>query len=208
MDLEAPYNSLPDSTLLSLLKAGDLLAERILYDRYKSTVRSLTRAFFLRGGEMEDLSQEGMIGLYHAVRNFDASKGTSFKTFAELCIRRQLITAVTLYNRKKHQPLNNALSLEQSSFSDESGMSGEGFLYERFSITDPEQEILSTEHTQVLNQFLEEKLSKLEKQILNLFLSGLSYEEIALSLNKTVKSINNALSRVRQKAKMLKEFSE
>jgi RNA polymerase sporulation-specific sigma factor len=192
------YDTLSDATLLSLLREGDFLAERTLYDRFKPVVRACARAYFLQGGEMEDLNQEGMIGLYHAVKEFDASKGSSFKTFAELCIKRQLITAVKLYNRKKHAPLNAALSIERE----------EDSAYWQIQIGDPEREFLNREQQLGLKEFLELELSLLEKRVLKLYFEGLSYDEIAFETQKPVKSIDNALSRVRKKLRKYKFFDE
>ncbi|MCL2671278.1 MAG: sigma-70 family RNA polymerase sigma factor [Clostridiales bacterium] len=187
--LEAGNNAISDTELLTLLRTGDAAAERALYDRYKPVVLCHARAYFLRGGDREDLAQEGMIGLLRAVSDYNPQKGAAFRTFAELCIENQIKTAVTLSNRKKHAPLNCAQQLSES-----------------LQVPGPEDAFLGNERFDNFVLLLERALSPLERRALALYLRGLSYAEVAQTLGKPVKSVDNALARVRKKTESLRIF--
>ena len=188
------YSSESDSALLELVLAGDGEAEEALVERYMRLVRSCARPLFLAGGDSEDLIQEGMFGLLSAIRQFDPSDGASFRTFAEHCIRMRLYSAIKSASRLKHLPLNNGVSLEQLSEDSPMQLSAIPDV-----LRNPEELVLARERTEELYSELAQCLSGLEKQVLALYLEGLSYREIASRLRKEEKSIDNAVQRIRRK---------
>ncbi len=197
-DLVIKYEKMTDEELVELSSVGDVMATETILGRYKNLVRSKARMYFLVGADKEDIIQEGMIGLFKAIRDFDGDKLVSFKGFAELCIKRQIITAVKTATRQKHMPLNTYVSLSNPMYDGES----EGVLEEVLpgtSETDPEHLFISKENAEFLNVKMEEVLSQLEKSVLELYLEGKSYQEISVILNKPQKSIDNALQRVKKK---------
>lgn len=186
-----------DEELLPLVRQGDEEAEAELYARYKLLVRAKARSFFLVGGDQEDLIQEGMLGCYKAVLEYDAAKNSSFRSFAELCITRQILSAIKTATRKKHGPLNSYVSLDRPAY----GEDDETSLMNTVSgmHADPEELLISQETVQQLLQKLQERLSKLERQVLGLYLQGLSQPQIAQVVNKPIKSVSNALQRIKHK---------
>lgn len=190
------FCNLSDNELLELIKSGNDDAMSFMVKKYGTLVKKEVRSLFIIGAEMEDLTQEGMIGLFKAIRAFDASKNIQFSTFATLCIRSQIKTAITMSNRQKHQPLNCYLSLYV-----ESG--DEGFsLLENLTASEtfePERQVIAKESIANLKKIIYEELSPLEKTVFDLFLDGLSYAEISEKTGKSEKSIGNALSRIRNK---------
>lgn len=197
-ELFVKYRNMTDEELVELSAAGDESATGCIMDRYKNMVRSKARMYFLVGADKEDIIQEGMIGLFKAVRDFDFERTASFKGFAELCIKRQIITAVKTATRQKHMPLNTYVSLSNPVYDGDS----EGFLEEVLPgtpETDPEHLFITKENTEFLNGKMEEVLSSLEKSVLALYLEGKSYQEISLILDRPQKSIDNALQRVKKK---------
>ncbi|MBQ7277731.1 MAG: RNA polymerase sporulation sigma factor SigH [Clostridia bacterium] len=195
--MEKPRRS--DEELLTLLRGGDQEAEWELYDRYKLLVRARARTFFLVGADHEDLVQEGMLGLYKAVCEFDSSKNASFRSFAELCITRQILTAIKTATRKKHQPLNTYVSLNQPVF--EPGSTDRTLLdiLSGMGVSDPEEMLIGRENMEAVARDIQKKLSPLEKQVLGLYIEGLSYQQIGQLLHKPPKSIDNAIQRVKKK---------
>ena len=192
------YESLIDEDLVELSAAGDINATECILARYKNLVRSKARMYFLVGADKEDIIQEGMIGLFKAIRDFDRDRLASFKGFAELCIKRQILTAVKTATRQKHMPLNTYVSLSNPLIDGES----EGMLEEILSDkieADPERLFISKENAAFINDKIEEVLSDLEKKVLMFYLEGKSYQEIAAILSKPQKSIDNALQRVKKK---------
>ena len=187
------YSVLSDCELHSLYLAGDAEAGNALVLRYRRLVKSCTRPFFLAGGDSEDLLQEGMIGLLSAIREFDPDGGSSFRSFAELCIRRRVISAARSASRLKHAPLNDGLSLEQLQ-SDESQ-----YLYQQASACNPEELILAQANTDEFLAACSRFLSEFENQILMDYLRGLSYTEMADHCGRSEKSIDNAIQRIRKK---------
>ena len=186
-----------DETLLARIRQGDEDAERLLYDRYKQLVRSRAHSYFLIGADHEDLVEEGMIGLYKAVCEYDESKAASFKSFAELCVTRQILSAIKQATRKKHGPLNNYVSLNRSETTD-----GDLTLLDTvrsLSVADPEDVVIGRENFEQLVQHLSKVLSPMEQRVLNLYLCGYSYPQIASKLEKPSKSIDNAMQRVKRK---------
>lgn len=190
------YEKLTDEELAALSAAGDETATECILSKYKNLVRSKARMYFLAGADREDIIQEGMIGLFKAIRDFDSSKPASFRGFAELCVKRQIITAVKTATRQKHMPLNSYVSLSNSPYDDDSdGIWGELDLSE----LDPERLFIKKEKAEFLGGKIDEVLSPLEKNVLQMYLDGKSYHEIADALSRAPKSIDNALQRVKKK---------
>lgn len=187
--------SLTDADLQSLAIQGDREAEEQLVRRYMRLVRSCARPLFLAGGDSEDLIQEGMFGLLSAIRQYDRNGSAGFSTFAEHCIRMRLLSAIKSASRLKHLPLNNGLSLEQLSEDSRLHISAIPDILQY----NPEELVLARERTEELYRELAQCLSRLEKQVLSLYLDGLSYRDIALRLGKDEKAIDNAVQRIRRK---------
>ncbi len=187
-----------DEVLLERLRAGDAEAERLLYERYKQTVRSRARTYFLIGADHEDLVQEGMLGLYKAVCEYDPTREASFHSFAELCITRQILTAIKTASRKKHTPLNTYVSLNRPASNDDSDRTLLDMV-QNLRVTDPEEQLIGRENLEHLTQYIDGALSPMEKKVLSLYLSGMSYQQIAASMQRSLKSIDNALQRVKRK---------
>lgn len=185
----------PDEVLCALAAAGSRLAEETLVTRYNRLVRTCARPFFLAGGDSEDLTQEGMVGLITAVREYDAGKEASFRTFAEICIRSRLYSVLRASARDKQQPLNQSLSLDDSLFDSNPLTSGTSNLAQR----NPEDFLIDREHTAALLSGVRKQLSEFEAKILGFYLDGLSCREIAKAVNKPPKSVDNAVQRIRRK---------
>ena len=190
-----PLSNLPDETLCLLAVSGDRAAEEILVARYHRVVRTCARPFFLAGGDSEDLTQEGMVGLIKAVREFNADKDASFRTFAEVCIRNRLYSVLRASSREKHQPLNQSVSLDTPDFDSNSYTSGTNNLAQR----GPEDHLIDREHTAALLSGVRKQLSEFEAKILGYYLDGLSCREIAETVGKPPKSVDNAVQRIRRK---------
>ena len=190
-----PLKNLPDETLCSMAVSGDRAAEELLVTRYHRVVRTCARPFFLAGGDSEDLTQEGMVGLIKAVREFDAAKDASFRTFAEVCIRNRLYSALRASAREKHQALNQSVSLDTPDFDSNSYTSGTNNLAQR----GPEDFLIDREHTAALLSGVRKQLSEFEAKILGYYLDGLSCREIAETVGKPPKSVDNAVQRIRRK---------
>ncbi|MBQ1793095.1 MAG: RNA polymerase sporulation sigma factor SigH [Peptostreptococcaceae bacterium] len=183
-----------------VLKAsnGDIIALEHIINKYKNFVKAKAKSYFLVGADKEDIIQEGMIGLYKAIRDFDGSKTNSFKCFAEICITRQIITAIKTATRQKHIPLNSYVSLNKPIYDEESDRTLMDIIAASI-ITDPEELIISKEELKNIESKMNEILSKLELQVLELYLNGKSYQYIADIIGRDVKSIDNALQRVKRK---------
>ena len=195
-----------DEELLRLGQNGDKQATEELIRRYAGLVRRCARGFFLIGGETEDLLQEGMIGLYKAVRDYNEEKNASFRSFAELCVNRQMITAIKAATRQKHQPLNSYVSLNKPVYEEESEQTYMDFLQSSSgSLLNPEALLIGQENKSFLEDQMVKNLSSFETRVLVLYLQGRSYFEIANVLDKPEKSIDNALQRVKKK---LEKFLE
>lgn len=187
-----------DEAIVEAAKNGEIEALELLIKKYKNFVRSKARSYFLIGADREDIIQEGMIGLYKAIRDYKPDKLSSFKAFAELCITRQIITAIKTATRQKHIPLNSYVSLNKPIYDEESDRT----LLDVISghkITDPEELMICKEELVHIEGKIGEILSDLESKVLMLYLQGRSYQEIAGDLNRHVKSIDNALQRVKRK---------
>lgn len=185
----------PDETLCLLAAAGNRLAEDTLVARYNRLVRTCARPFFLAGGDSEDLTQEGMLGLIKAVREYDAGKEASFRTFAEVCIRNRLYSVLRASARDKQQPLNQSVSLDNPYFDSNPLTSGTNNLAQR----NPEDFLIDREHTAALLSGVRKQLSEFEAKILGFYLDGLSCREIAKAVDKPPKSVDNAVQRIRRK---------
>ena len=190
------YIELADEELVKLSHDGDELALEYLIERYKYFVRSKARSYFLVGADHEDIIQEGMIGLYKAARDY--KEESSFRSFAELCITRQMITAIKTATRQKHIPLNSYVSLNKPAFDDDSERTVEDALLQDCA-SDPEELIINQENVSDIENNLNEMLSPLEKKVMVLYLEGKSYVEIGELLGRHSKSVDNALQRVKRK---------
>ncbi|NLC67937.1 MAG: RNA polymerase sporulation sigma factor SigH [Clostridiaceae bacterium] len=200
------YSTMDDEKVVAEARSGNDKAFEYLIHKYKNFVWTKARAYFLIGADKEDIIQEGMIGLYKAIRDYNGDKLSSFKCFAELCITRQIITAVKTATRQKHIPLNSYISLNKPIFNDEHDRTLMDVVCINEAISDPEEMIISREELEGIEGKLNEILSRLEWKVLSLYLQGKSYNEIARDLRRQVKSIDNALQRV--KRKLEKYFEE
>ena len=196
--LSARYQQMNDEQVVELCHQGDSEAEEYLLNKYKNFVRAKARSYFLIGADHEDIVQEGMIGLYKAIRDFKPEKLSSFRAFAELCITRQIITAIKTATRQKHIPLNSYVSLNKPLYDEESDRTLLDVIMEG-RISDPEELIINRENLGNIHNKISEVLSGLEQEVLQAYLDGKSYQEIADALGRHVKSIDNALQRVKRK---------
>ena len=195
------YEELTDEELIALFRDGDQEAMEKLLNKYKEMVLGKARSMYILGGDSDDLIQEGMLGLFKAVRAYDCGRDASFRTFAQLCVTRQLYTAVKASSRKKHLPLNTAISLSRPVRED--GEEEEEFLdcLEADASSNPEVYLIGQEEMERLEEKIERELSPFEKQVMELHLTGMGYVEIAHVLNRDEKSTDNALQRIRTKLK-------
>lgn len=187
-----------DEEIVIEAKSGNNRAQEYLISKYESSVKTKARSYFLIGADKEDIYQEGMIGLYKSIRDFNPEKLTSFKAFAELCITRQIITAIKTATRQKHIPLNTYISLNKPIYEAESDRTLIDVLSE-LKISNPEDLIIGKEDIENIEKAMEKVLSDLEKEVLQSYLDGKSYQEIACDLDRQAKSIDNALQRVKRK---------
>lgn len=194
------FEQYTDEEIITLIKEGNQDATEYLLKKYSPLVKKSIRTLYLIGADTEDLSQEGMIGLFKAIQNYHTDNSASFYTFAKICIDRQIYSAIKASNRKKHSPLNSYISFYSRGSEDETELINN---LEAGNDSNPEHVILDKENTSYIETLLEESLSKLEKAVFHLYLDGKSYSEIAASLNKPVKSIDNAVQRIREKVKKL-----
>jgi RNA polymerase sporulation-specific sigma factor len=192
------FTEMSDEELVSVVHSGNTEALDYLITKYRHFVRMKARSYFLIGADKEDIIQEGMIGLYKAIRDFRSDKLSSFRAFAELCIIRQIITAIKTATRQKHIPLNSYVSLDKPIYDEESDrtlmdvLTGNG-------VDDPEELMINNEEFMYMEAKMGEVLSNLEREVLALYLDGQSYQEISEKLERHVKSIDNALQRVKRK---------
>ena len=196
------YQNLADEQIIEQIKQGDEEALSYILEKYKNLVNIKVNKYFMIGAEKEDIAQEGMIGLFKAIKSYDAEKQNSFKSFANICIERQLITAIKSSNRQKHIPLNSYLSLNTAAYDNNEDDSVE--LIDTFNsntIEDPLETIMKQEYYNEVETAVNKNLSKFEKQVLDRYLKGESYVKIAEKLDSPVKSIDNAIQRIRMKIK-------
>lgn len=195
------YINLTDEQIITEIKQGDKEALGYLLEKYKDLVNIRVSKYFMIGAEKEDVLQEGMIGLFKAIKSFNPDKQNSFKSFANICVERQLITAIKTSNRQKHQPLNSYLSLNASAYDSNNENNSE--LIETFdskTVEDPLETVMKKEYYTQMKSAVNKNLSKFEKQVLNRYLKGESYVTIADKLEAPVKSVDNAIQRIRKKA--------
>ena len=199
------YAELSDENLQQLAAQGDSFAEDGLVKRYIRLVRICARPYFLAGGDSEDLTQEGMLGLLSAIREYNQAMNTSFKTYAELCIRRRLISAVKSASRRKHTPLNEGVSLEDYySVEDQFSPAYSALAFQRV----PEEQVLARERADELSHTYSRCLSQFEVNVLRHYLDGLSYRAIAQAVGRSEKSVDNAVQRIRRKLARLTKLGE
>ncbi|HET7408260.1 MAG TPA: RNA polymerase sporulation sigma factor SigH [Mycobacteriales bacterium] len=188
-----------DEQLVALAREGDDEALGALLDRYRGFARSKARSYFLVGADREDVVQEGMIGLYKAIRDYNPDRQSTFRGFAELCVSRQIITAIKTATRQKHGPLNNYVSFHRPVLADDEGERCLADVLPSIQISDPAELVVSAERIRALQEHFDEALSDLEAEVLALYVDGKSYQEIAEMLQRHVKSIDNALQRIKRK---------
>ncbi len=198
------FTQMSDDELIEHIHQGDCEAQEVLIKRYKNFVLAKSRSYFLVGADREDIVQEGMIGLYKAIRDYRIERLASFRAFAELCITRQIITAIKAATRQKHQPLNSYISLNKPIYDEESDRTLLDVL-KSGKLSNPEQLFIGKETYQLIEGEINEMLSDLEYDVLQEYLEGKSYQDIADSIDKHVKSVDNALQRVKRK---LEDFLE
>ncbi len=195
------YDKMTDEELIKLSKKEDKVALETLIERYKETVNMKVSKYYINGAEKEDIVQEGLIGLFKAVKSFNPEKDNSFKSFANMCIERQVITAVKGSNRQKHIPLNSYVSLNNPTYENEDGDIENPLIdvLDINTVEDPLETITKNEYLKHVEKTIDESLSIFEKQVLNKYIEGKSYVQIAQSLNSPVKSVDNAIQRIRKK---------
>ena len=196
--LKLVFGNMQDEDVIENARDGDNNALEFLLDKYKGFVRAKARTYFLVGADKEDIIQEGMIGLYKAIRDFKGDRLSSFRAFAELCITRQIITAIKTATRQKHIPLNSYVSLNKPVYEEESDRTLMDVIGQEINV-DPEALMINKEEYSNIELKMSEFLSSLEWEVLSLYLKGKSYQEIAGELDRHVKSIDNALQRVKRK---------
>lgn len=213
MSVEAPknaceiYDLLADEEVAIAAQNGDEQAQEYLINKYRNFVRAKARSYFLIGADREDIIQEGMIGLYKAIRDFRGDKLSSFRAFAELCVTRQIITAIKAATRQKHIPLNSYISLNKPIYDEDADRTLLDVVTTA-RINDPEELIISQEEFNDIEDKMGKLLSSLELEVLVFYLEGKSYQEIAEELDRHVKSVDNALQRVKRKLERYLELKE
>ncbi|SHI01447.1 RNA polymerase sporulation sigma factor SigH [Clostridium grantii] len=193
-----PFANRPDEELALMAKEGDKDAQEFLMRKYKNFVKSKAKSYFLIGADKEDIYQEGMIGLYKAIRDFKTDRLSSFKAFAELCVTRQIITAIKTATRQKHIPLNTYVSLNKPIYDEESDRTLLDIL-STVKVSDPEEVIIGREEMNNMESEIVKSLSELELEVLYYYIQGKSYQEIACDMDRQAKSIDNALQRIKRK---------
>ena len=196
---ENKYANIADEEVIALIKKGDKLALDYLLNKYKEVIKMKTNRFFIIGAEKEDMIQEGFWGLYKAIQSFDAEKQNSFRTFANLCIERQLITVIKTSNRQKNIPLDSSFSLNTAAYDENDDVSVLDVL-DTNTVEDPLETIIKKEYYESVENKIDKNLSKFEKDVLNKYIQGQSYSDIAVSLAAPIKSVDNAIQRIRKKA--------
>ena len=194
-----PYDRLTDEDLIAMIRGGDPLAEEFLYAKYRKIIRGKARSYFLVGAEYDDLVQEGMIGLYNAIRDFTPERNVSFHAYADLCITRQILTAIKNATRKKHAPLNTYVSFSQPISDGNETEKTLADILESSSSGDPEKALLGRETVEMLSHDMQHLLSSLERKTLILYLRGFSYQQIGEELGRSRKCVDNTIQRIKKK---------
>ena len=196
------FETLTDEEIIRRVRGGEKEGTDYLLEKYKNLVRKKARALYLIGGDNDDLIQEGMIGLYKAIRDYDVEKETVFRSFARVCIDRQLYNAVKGANRLKNSPLNTYISLDipvEARGNEENGAATLGEMLEWVGVSNPEDILIDRERVGKIEQYIRQNLSEFEQKVVNLYVDGMNYQQIAKELEKTPKSIDNALQRIKKK---------
>ncbi|MDP8988373.1 MAG: RNA polymerase sporulation sigma factor SigH [Actinomycetota bacterium] len=194
----AALDGLHDDDLVALAQEGDDVAQQALIQRYRGFASSKGRGYFIAGGDDDDIAQEALIGLYKAVRDYRADRPSSFRAFAELCITRQLLTAIKVAHRQKHWPLNQYVSISAGPDEERGGPSVEHLLADA-GTADPAEHVVGSEDARATGRAVAAMLSGLEAKVLRLFVEGKSYEEIGVEVGRRAKSVDNALQRIKRK---------
>ncbi len=197
--ISQPLTDQPDEVLVARWQGGDEVALEQLLLRYRRFARAKARTYFLVGADADDIEQEGLIGLYKAARDFQGERGVSFRAFAELCVTRQVISAIKAATRQKHQPLNRYVSISAARGGDEAAERTVEDLLDDHSIADPADEVISREQLGAMRATVVGALSSFEVEVLRLYVEGIPYQEIGRQLGRHVKSIDNALQRIKRK---------
>ncbi len=205
--MQKNISTLSDEQLVSLSSEGYSDAVEAILQRYKNYVKSKARTYYLIGADNDDIVQEGMIGLYKAVRDFDSCKNITFKTFADVCITRQILTAIRTANRNKHNPLNGSISMNAPVLDEDSGITVMN-LIQQGSASNPEEIFIIDESLKEIKKEISKKLSNFENSVLGYYLDGMSYIEISEATGKSIKSIDNALQRIKKKLMDINEFGK
>ena len=199
------YINKTDEEIIDIIKGGNKEALEYLMYKYQGVVKAKSSKYFIYGAENNDVFQEGMIGLYLAIKNFNNNEQTSFKTFANLCIERQLITAIKNANRQKHTILNTAISMNMAAYDEDNSEEFGSYIVSNKVVEDPFEIVANTEYYKNINNEINQSLSKHEKDVLDEYKTGKSYVEIAKSLNCNTKSVDTAMTRIRRKANSIQE---
>lgn len=208
-ELTRDYNNMTDETIIAEVKAGDTNALNYIMNKYSELVNMKASKFFIVGAEKGDIVQEGLIGLYKATKAFDTEKQNSFKTFANMCIERQIITAIKTANRQKNIPLNSAFSINAQLYDENEENEKEVIdILNAHCVEDPSESITKKEYFNYINKTINENLSEHEKNVLKYYQQNKSYEEIAKRLNCKTKSVDTAMTRIRRKAKKIKKEAQ
>lgn len=192
------YRNMSDEDIVEAAQNNDNTALEYLFYKYKNYIKLKARSYYLIGADKEDIVQEGMIGLYKAIRDYNKKRNTTFKSFAEICITRQIISAIKTATRQKHIPLNSYISLNKSAYNEESERTLLDVVSE-IKVCDPEEWMIGKEELNLIEEKMGESLSELEMEVFMSYVDGMSYQEIAAGLDKHVKCIDNALQRVKKK---------
>lgn len=197
------FQSMVDEELVEHIRQKNDLAIDFLMNKYKLLVEKKAKTYFLMGASKEDIIQEGMIGLFKAIRDYNPNKEASFFSFADLCITRQMITAVKAATRQKHMPLNTYVSLNKPSYQDDEDRPELMDSVSNEKISNPEELLIGRENLHIIEHELAKKLSNFEKEVLQLYIDGTSYTEVAAIMSKPIKSIDNALQRIKKKVEKI-----
>ena len=207
LEIDKLYSELKDEEIVDLINAGDNVAMEYIFRKYKRYIKAKARVYFLTGGDNNDIEQEAMVGLYAAIKGYKVEKKYSFKTFAEVCITRHILTAIKTATRQKHVPLNSYISLNRLVYAEENDRTRLIDEIEENNSNNPEDILVCKESYKLLEDFITSKLSCLEVKILKLYLKGKTYEEIGKEIRKDKKSVDNALQRIKKKIVILEKIS-
>lgn len=199
------YSNKTDEEIIDIIKDGNQNALDYILMKYQDMVKAKASKYFIYGADNSDVFQEGMIGLYLAIKNFNRKEHTSFKTFANICIERQLITAIKSANRQKHKILNTAISMNASAYEEDTSEEIGTYIYSDKLITDPFEIVSNVEYYKSINKEINDALSKHEREVLEEYKNGKSYNEIAETLHCNTKSVDTAMTRIRRKANLIQE---